>query len=95
MKSYITVAVLVMVAASSAYALGDKSDEKIGRMKMNDDMVKNCQMHMKDGKMMDTMPKDMMSGCQDMMKDGGMMQGGMQGNMKDMKPMESMKQKAQ
>ena len=41
---------------------------------------------MKDGKMMDSMPKDMMGQCQEMMKNG-MMQGGM----KDMKPAEAPK----
>lgn len=32
------------------------------------DMMQNCQSNMKDGKMMDSMPKDMMAQCQQMMK---------------------------
>jgi hypothetical protein len=68
MKNLITLTAIALLAASSAYAADDKSDAKQG------DMMKNCQGHMKDGKMMDSMPKDMMGKCQEMMKGGGMMQ---------------------
>ena len=58
---------------------------------MQGDMMKNCQSHMKDGKMMDSTPKDMMAQCQEMMKNGGMMQ---QNGMKDMKASDAEKSDA-
>ncbi len=36
------------------------------------DMMKNCNAHMKDGKMMDAMPMEMREQCQDMMKSSDM-----------------------
>lgn len=86
MKNLITIAALALTFASTAYAADDKSTDKQAGM-MQGDMMENCQHHMKDGKMMDSMPKDMMGQCQKMMKNGGMMQGGM----KDMKPADAAK----
>lgn len=86
MKKFITTAAVVSLLATAAQAADQKStDPKTGMMQ--GDMMNNCQSHMKDGKMMDNMPKDMMGQCQEMMKDGGMMQGGM----KDMKPTDATK----
>lgn len=70
MKNIATIAVIVLFA-TSAYATDEKSGSLQGGM-MQSDMMKNCQHHMKDGKMMDSMPKDMMAQCQEMMKDGMM-----------------------
>lgn len=81
MKKLIATVVLSMSFAPIAFAADPQ-----GNM-MQDDMMKNCQSHMKDGKMMDDMPKDMMMQCQKMMNGNGMMNGGMmmqQGNMKNM-----------
>jgi hypothetical protein len=84
MKKLITTTILALTITSAAYAAEDTAtkDTMKGSGMMQGDMMKNCQSHMKDGKMMDSMPKDMMAKCQDMMKDGGMMKGGMIGDMK-------------
>ena len=84
MKNFITIATIALTVASAAYAADDKPTDKQAGM-MQGDMMKNCQMHMQDNKMMDSMPKEMMAQCQEMMKDGGMMKGGMMhGGMKGM-----------
>ena len=67
MKKLIAIAVLTLLFTPAAFAADTQ-----GNM-MQDDMIKNCQSHMKDGKMMDDMPKDMMMQCQKMMKNGDMM----------------------
>lgn len=91
MKKFITFTALALTVASTAYAADDKSTDKPAGM-MQGGMMKNCQMHMKDGKMMDSMPKDMMGQCQEMMKNSEMMKGGMmQGGMKDMKSADAAK----
>lgn len=91
MKKFIAFTALALTVVSTAYAAADQSTDKQASM-MQGDMMENCQHHMKDGKMMDTMPKDMMGQCQKMMKDGGMMKGGMmQGGMKDVKPADAAK----
>ena len=94
MKKLIAIAALALTVTSTAYAADDKATDKQAGM-MQDDMMENCQHHMKDGKMMESMPKDMMGQCQKMMKDGGMMKGGMmQDGMKDMKPADATKTEA-
>jgi hypothetical protein len=66
MKKFITFTMITMLAGSSAYAADDKSSSMQNGM-MQGDMMKNCQSHMKDGKMMGNMSKDMMDQCQKMM----------------------------
>jgi hypothetical protein len=79
MKKFIPVTALALLTTVSVNAQERKPDDQQKDMKQAD-MMKNCQMHMKDGKMMETMPKDMMGRCQEMMKSGMMKDG-----MKDMK----------
>lgn len=74
MKKLIVNTTAVLLIVSAAHAADQKSADQQGGM-MQGDMAKNCQSHMKDGKMMDSIPKDMMAKCQKMMKDGGMMGG--------------------
>ena len=71
MKKIIITVSATLLITSIAYA----ADQQGGMMR--DDMMKTCQSHMQDGKMMDSMPKDMMDQCSQMMKNGGMMKGGM------------------
>lgn len=80
MKKLITATALALTVTSIAYAADDKSTDKQAGM-MQGDMMENCQHHMKDGKMMDSMPKDMVDQCQEMMNDG----------MKDKKPADAAK----
>src|SRR4030067_971268 len=70
-KLIITAAATVLLFASAANAADQKVADPHGGMMQGGDMMKNCHMHMKDGKMLDTMPKDMMAQCQKMMKDMG------------------------
>lgn len=90
MNKFVAVTALTLTLASAAYAADDNSADQEAGM-MQGDMMKNCQSHMKDGKMMGSMPKDMMAQCQEMMKNGGMMQ---QNGMKDMKASDAEKSEA-
>jgi hypothetical protein len=76
MKKLIATTMIALTLTSAAYAADEKAADK------QTGMMKQCQSHMKDGKMMDSMPKDMMGKCQEIMKDSGMMKGGMMGDMK-------------
>ncbi len=64
MKKLILSAALLLLTTSSAYAAGDTA------AKQDDAMKKHCVSMMKDGKMMDGMPKQMTDKCEAMMKDG-------------------------
>jgi len=67
MKKLITTTAAALLLATTAYAANQKpADSNMGMM--DGDMMKQCQSHMKDGKMMDNMPKDMMEKCHGMMK---------------------------
>jgi hypothetical protein len=76
MKKLIAVTALALTVASAAYSTDDKSADK------ESSMMKDCQSHMTDGKMMGNMPKDLKTQCEAMMKSGEMMQ---RDGMKDMK----------
>ena len=67
------IALTALLLAATTYAAEPNAAAPQNSMGQGD-MMKNCQAHMKDGKMMDSMPKDMMENCQKMMKDSGMMQ---------------------
>ena len=76
------IALTALLLAATTYAAEPNAAAPQNSMGQGD-MMKNCQAHMKDGKMMDSMPKDMMENCQKMMQNGGMMNGMMQsGGMK-------------
>jgi len=98
MKKLITTTAAILLFASAASAADTKPAEQQGMMPKNmigSDIMKTCQSHMKDGKMMDNMPKDMMKNCQEMMKNGGMMGGGMmKGGAGNMPVMDSKKPEA-
>lgn len=62
----------LLVFASTAYAAEPAPAAQGNGMA---DMMKSCQQHMKDGKMMESMPKNMMENCQAMMTEGMAMNG--------------------
>lgn len=70
MKTFVTTAAIVLVAAAT-YAADDKPSTMQNGM-MQGDMMKDCPM-MKDRKMKEGMSKDMMAQCHKMIKGGGMM----------------------
>ncbi|MBI2798685.1 MAG: hypothetical protein HYX63_00110 [Gammaproteobacteria bacterium] len=89
MKKLIITTALTLLFVSAAYAADDKAtDQQSGMVGGGDlkqgDMMKKCQSHMKDGKMMANMPKATMAKCQTMMKDGMMHEGMMRGDKSDM-----------
>jgi hypothetical protein len=67
MKKLILSAALLLLAVPNAFAAGDAEATKD-----NSGMMKHCQSMMKDGKMMEGMPKQMTDKCNVMMKDNGM-----------------------
>lgn len=64
-----TAAATALLIATTACAADQKPVTPSMGM-MQGGMMMKCQSHMKNGKMMDSMPKDMMAECQKMMKNG-------------------------
>lgn len=67
MKKLILSAAFLLLATPHAFAAGDTEASKD-----NSAMMKHCQSMMKDGKMMDGMPKQMTDKCKELMKNDNM-----------------------